>query len=83
MSKNKKKKMPVKKQALVVKAYPVLDQAVENGIAYGLTRAFKHLDGDLNLEKHGDMAREALQNAVMCEICEWFDIPALNELDKE
>ena len=51
------------------KVYPVLDMAVENGVHYGLNRAYKYTD---------DPTREQLvaeiTEAVLNSICEWFDM---------
>jgi hypothetical protein len=51
------------------KVYPVLDMAVENGVHYGLNRAYKYTD---------DPTREQIvaevTDAVMNSICEWFDL---------
>lgn len=50
------------------KFYKVLDEAVSVGIAYGVSRAYKHTDTpkreDLEIQIH---------SAVMNEINEWFD----------
>jgi hypothetical protein len=51
------------------KVYPVLDMAVENGVHYGLNRAYKYTD---------DPSREQIvaevTEAVLNSICEWFDL---------
>lgn len=64
----KKMRRPVKSQGLRVRAYPVLAEAVESGVKYGLTRAYKYTDKP---------TREDMENAVvvavMNDICERFD----------
>ncbi len=51
-----------------VRAYPVLHRAVEEGVAYGYRRAHKHTDTpDVRV------IQEQIVNAVMNEICEYFD----------
>jgi hypothetical protein len=51
------------------KVYPVLEMAVEDGVVYGLNRAYKYTD---------DPSREEIiaqiTNSVMNSICEWFDL---------
>lgn len=47
--------------------YKVLEEAVDNGILVGWTRAHKHTE-----EPTGEDIRTAIFNAVMTEICEWF-----------
>lgn len=52
---------------IVVKLYRLIDRAVEEGIAYGYTRAYKH-------GKPSEQGfKEQLQIAVMNEICEVID----------
>ena len=50
--------------------YLVLSEAVEEGIAYGWMRAHKHVDNPTE-----ESIKDAIQNAVMTSICEyfWFD----------
>lgn len=51
-----------------VKEYPVLVQAVENGVTLGWSRAHKH-----DAEPNDDTILEQIQQAVLNEICEAFD----------
>lgn len=51
------------------KTYPILVEAVENGVKYGYHRAHKHND---NPDR--DQITDAITNAVINEIFEWFDI---------
>lgn len=55
--------------SLRAKAYPVLRRCVEEGAAYGWGRAHKHTEQPV-LED----AVEAIANAVMSEICDYFEI---------
>lgn len=49
--------------------YAVLDRAVEEGVAYGWVRAHKHTDSPTK-----DELLAHIEQAVMTEICEWFDL---------
>ena len=51
------------------KTYKVLDRAIEEGIRYGINRSMKR-EHSLTDEQFIDEVR----NAIMNEICEWFDI---------
>jgi len=53
-----------------VNAYKVLANAVEGGIAYGWGRAHKHYD-----TPSPETIRQAIEDAVLHEVCEWFDFP--------
>lgn len=59
--------IPVTTPLVTVDAYRVLERCVEDGIAYGYRRAFKHTD-----TPEEDTIREAIQMAIMNEISEWF-----------
>jgi hypothetical protein len=50
------------------KEYNLIVQCVENGIMVGWNRAHKH---DENPDP--EAIRNAIEHAVMNEICEWFD----------
>ena len=59
------------------KTYPILVDAVENGVKYGYHRAHKHND---NPDRED--ITDAIISAVLNEIFEWFDIDDLeNETD--
>lgn len=59
------------------KTYPILVDAVENGVKYGYQLAHKHNDNP-DCEEITD----AIIFAVLNEICEWFEIDGLeNETD--
>lgn len=51
-----------------VKEYPVLVQAVENGVTLGWNRAHKH-----DSEPNDETVMAAVREAVLNEICEAFD----------
>ena len=51
------------------KTYPILVDAVENGVKYGYHRAHKHND---NPDRED--ITDAIISAVLNEIFEWFDI---------
>lgn len=52
------------------KVWPLLHRCVEDGIAYGYRRAFKHT----NKPTEADIFA-AIEGAIMNEVAEWFDIP--------
>jgi hypothetical protein len=47
---------------------PVLEMCIENGLRLGYTRAFKHNDNPSDEQIH-----QAIFQAVMHELYEWFD----------
>lgn len=51
-----------------LKAYPIVQRAVEEGAAYGVNRAFKHTDAPT---REGIV--EAVVMAVMGDLCEVMD----------
>lgn len=51
-----------------VRAYDVLQQAVEAGVNYGWNRAHKHTD-----TPDAEAIKDAIFNAITSEICDWFD----------
>ena len=50
------------------KSYEILSRAINEGIAYGWTRAHKHTD-----KPSADAVKDELERAVMSAICEVFD----------
>lgn len=54
---------------LVPKTYELLYRCVEDGIAMGISRAFKH-----DSRPSEDTIGENIHREVMNEICEWFNI---------
>jgi len=68
-----------------VKVYNILDRAIEEGVAYGYNRAYKHTDTPTP-----EQVMREIETAVMNEICEVFDlsndsdsVKMLNESDDE
>lgn len=57
------------------KVYPVLEMAVDDGVVYGLNRAYKYTD---NPSREEIVAQ--VTDSVMNSLCEWFD---LSEHDRE
>ena len=57
------------------KEYDVLFMAVEQGVASGVRRAYKHTDS----EWPTDDQQAAIVNGVMDAICEWFDFENANQ----
>jgi hypothetical protein len=51
------------------KVYPVLEMAVDDGVVYGLNRAYKYTD---NPSREEIIAQ--ITNSVMNSICEWFEL---------
>jgi hypothetical protein len=64
----KKTKQPVQREALRVRAYPVLENAVEVGVNGGWNRAHKHVDNPD--EQH---VKDEIKQYVLNAICEAFD----------
>jgi hypothetical protein len=61
---------------LVPNTYAVLERAVEEGVAYGYTRAFKYTDNPTD-----EQIQQAVQDAVLNSILEWFNINDSAHLD--
>jgi hypothetical protein len=59
------------------KTYPILIDAVENGVKYGYHRAHKHNDNP-----DQDQITDAIISAVINEICEWFEFDDIREYDE-
>ena len=59
---------------LVPKTYDILERCVNDGIAMGLVRAYKH-----DSRPNEDMIRENIHREVMNEICQWFNITGISE----
>jgi hypothetical protein len=57
-----------------VKEYTVLMDCVERGITMGISRSHKYNDNPSDEE-----IKSVLVNAVMLEICEYFDFKAVDE----
>ena len=55
------------------KTYPILQLCIENGLAIGWTRAHKH-----NESPTDDVICAAQLEAIMCEVCELFDMEEAN-----
>ena len=53
------------------KDYAVLRMAVEQGVAYGLTRADKYAEDALT-EAQRDRVADQVEQAVISAVCEWF-----------
>lgn len=56
--------------AIQAKTYDLMYKAVEDGVSYGLHRAYKYSDNP-SVEDMG----ETIRLAVMNSICEWFEFP--------
>jgi hypothetical protein len=56
------------------KADKVLDMCIEEGLAYGWSRAYKHNDAPTAIE-----IQEAQKTAIMSELWEWFDMGESDE----
>jgi len=66
------RKPRVRGGAMVARAYPVLEDAVESGVAYGLRRAYKHEDAGPS-ETELDRVAPFVVEAVVNDVCERFD----------
>ena len=51
------------------KTFQVLTMAVEEGVSYGVHRAYKHSDNPDH-----DYMTNCIADAVLNSICEWFDL---------
>lgn len=49
--------------------YKLIERCVEDGVSYGYTRAHKHEDNPSQAH-----IEDQIIQAVMNEICEWFDL---------
>ena len=56
------------------KILPVLEMCIENGLSYGYRREFKHTDDPTE-----DQITQAIKDAIMFELYEWFDMENINE----
>jgi hypothetical protein len=59
--------MRITSETIRAKVYPLMREAVEAGVSYGWLRAHKHVD-----DPEPDAIKEAVEQAVMNEICERF-----------
>ena len=55
-------------QPLTIRVYPLVVRAIEEGGAYGLTRAFKYNDNP-----SPEAIREAIEEAILNNFCGLFD----------
>ena len=58
------------------KEYNLIAQCVETGVMLGWNRAHKHTD-----TPDPDTIRSAIEQAVLNEICEWFDFEEVKTND--
>lgn len=58
------------------KTYKLLSQAVEEGVAYGVRRYYKHLDNCPTEEELRAMS-DCVTAHALDQICEWFDFEDL------
>ena len=54
--------------------YKLIEKCVEDGVAYGIHRAYKHNDTPTP-----EQIQEKIRDAVMVEICEWFKFDPVDE----
>lgn len=59
------------------RTYQVLQRAVEEGISYGYRRAHKHLEEGQTPSEQS--LKDAIEDAVMLNITEWFHIDDWSE----
>ena len=70
----RKMRKKVRNECMAVRAYPVLERCVEDGVAYGYTRAYKHTDAPTE-----EGMKEEMLQAVMNSICEYFEFEQSDE----
>jgi len=63
--------------SLKPKTYPILVEAIENGVRYGYHRSYKHTDNP-----DPDQVKANIISSVINEIFEWFDIEETSTSDK-
>jgi hypothetical protein len=68
MKKLAKRKRITPAATVRLKAYNIISDAVELGVSYGLTRAYKHTN-----EPDSNYIAEQVENAVMGQLCEVLD----------
>lgn len=56
------------------KDYKILKECIERGSVFGLSRAYKH-----NEQPEVDFVAQCIEEAVLHEICEYFDFEDLDE----
>lgn len=54
--------------------FRIIQEAVENGVALGYNRAYKHSDAPSE-----EVMKQQIYEAVMNEICEWFVFDEVQE----
>jgi hypothetical protein len=59
---------------MIPKTYELLDRCIEDGVRYGMNRAFKHTDAPTREQMEAE-----IENAVMNEICAWFEFKGVIE----
>jgi len=69
----KSKKPKIEGGSMVAKPYPILCRAVEVGVTYGWQRAHKYTD-----TPDATAIKDAIEQAVLNEVCESFDFPEYN-----
>ena len=52
-----------------VKFFPVLEMCIENGITFGLNRAYKHDDAPSR-----EVMMESIKREIETQLYEWFDM---------
>jgi hypothetical protein len=55
-----------------LRAYPVIENAVESGVRYGWNRVWKHVDKPKKMPEDENVVAE-ITSAVMNELCELLD----------
>ena len=55
--------------------YKLIEKCIEDGVAYGLHRAYKHTD-----KPTAEQVQEKIRQAIMNEICEWFKFDPKGDL---
>lgn len=51
------------------KTYQLLGRCIEDGVRFGITRAYKYTDKPTKEQMYDE-----IEKAIMYEICEWFHI---------
>lgn len=65
-----------KKVALKLRTYPIVSEAVETGVAYGLMRLWKYHPTDTMTEDQAQERKQVIVDAVLSDLCDVVDFDA-------
>jgi hypothetical protein len=59
---------------MIPKTYELLDRCIQDGVRYGLNRAYKHTETPTREQMENE-----IENAVVNEICAWFEFKGVED----